>query len=224
MVLLIIIGSLLCNVLIAWATLHKPFLQPPGQSLSLPPPQNKNKWVHPVIFEPQPKIQLTQSSYKVTSFLNFQPFLKGFQSVYQYLEDLIKDLNNPRYFQRLIYPVKTFQITPLSNESTIQTFFNMVTCQNNPYGCKSKLKFEQYKLEIQYTDKMFHAIYRKFLTAIDHIDYHPSQIQNTTRVKGSEEYDAHGYYHSYVTTLTISEEIFLDKFLMASHKINPSLH
>ena len=68
----------------------------------------------PVYFEPQPKIQLTQLSYKVTSFLDFQPFLKGFQSVYQYLEDLIKDLNNPGYFQRLIYPVKTFWITPLS--------------------------------------------------------------------------------------------------------------
>ena len=37
-------------------------------------------------------------------------------------------------------------------------------------GGKSKLKFEQYKLEIQYISKVFHAIYRKFLTAIDHID------------------------------------------------------
>ena len=71
---------------------------------------------------------------------------------------------------------------------------------------------------------MFHAIYRKFLTAIDHIDYHPSQIQNTTRVKRSKEYDACGYYHCYVRTLTTSEEIFLDKFLTALHKINPSLH
>ena len=128
----ILIGSLLCNVLLAWATLHKSFLPPPGHSLSSPPPQNQNKWVHPVIFEPQPKIQLTMSSCKVTSFLDFQPFLKGFQSVYQYLEDLMKDLNNPRYFQRLIYLVKTFWITPLSNESTIQEFFNLVTCQNNP--------------------------------------------------------------------------------------------
>ena len=101
----------------------------------------------------------------------------------------MKDLNNPGYFQRLIYPVKTFQITPLLNKSTIQKFFNSVTCQNNPYGCKSKLKFEQYKLEICYIEKVFHAIYRKFLTAIDHIDYHPSQIQNTTRVKRSKEYD-----------------------------------
>ena len=98
MVPLFLIGSLLCNVLLAWDTLHKPLLPPPGQSLSSPPPQNKNKWVHPVIFERQPKIQLTQSSYKVTSFLDFQPFLKGFQSVNQYLEDLTKDLNNPGYF------------------------------------------------------------------------------------------------------------------------------
>ena len=99
----------------------------PWTSLILTPPQNKNEWVHPVIFEPQQKIQLTQSYYKVTSFLDFQPFLKGFESVNQYLEDLIKDLNNPGYFQRLIYPVKTFHITPLSNESTIQMFFSLVT-------------------------------------------------------------------------------------------------
>ena len=66
--------------------------------------------------------------------------------------------------------------------------------------------------------------YRKFLTAIDHIDYHSSQIQNTTRTKRSEEHDVYGYYHSYVRILPTSEEIFLDKFLMALHKINPSLH
>ena len=71
---------------------------------------------------------------------------------------------------------------------------------------------------------MFHAIYRKFLTAIDHIDHHPLQIQNATRVKRNEEYDVHGYYRSYIRTLTPSEEIFLDKFLIALYKINPSLH
>ena len=60
----------------------------PGQLLSLPPPQNKNKWVHPVIFEPQPMIQLTRSSYKVPSFLDFQPYLEGFKAIYHYLENL----------------------------------------------------------------------------------------------------------------------------------------
>ena len=71
MVPLAIIGYLMCNVLLAWATLHQPYISAPKQALSLPLPQNKNEWIHSVIFEPQLKIQLTQSSYKVTSFLKF---------------------------------------------------------------------------------------------------------------------------------------------------------
>ena len=49
-------------------------------------------------------------------------------------------------------------------------------------------------------------------------------LHNTTTVKRSKEYDAHGYCHSYVRILTTSEEIFLENFLMALYKINPSLH
>ena len=115
-------------------------------------------------------------------------------------------------------------ITPLLNGSLIHKYFNTKLCTFNPFSCTSKLKIEQYKLEIQYIDKVFHATYRKFLTAIDHIDYHPSQVQNTSRTKRSEDYAVHGYYHSYTRTLTPSEEIFLDKFLIALQRINPSLH
>ena len=40
---------------------------------------------------------------------------------------------------------------------------------------------------------MFHVTHKKFLTAIDHIDYHPSRIQNnTTRTKRSVLYDMYG--------------------------------
>ena len=44
------------------------------------------------------------------------------------------------------------------------------------------MKFEQFHIEINYVYKVFHAIYKKFLTVIDHIDYHPSQqvTANTT--------------------------------------------
>ena len=50
---------IMCNVLLAWATLQQPYIP---KTLSSPPPQNKNKWVHSIIFEPQLKIQLTRSS------------------------------------------------------------------------------------------------------------------------------------------------------------------
>ena len=127
--------------------------------------------------------------------------MKGFHTVYQYLEDFKKDLNNPKYIQRLVYENAPVQITPLSNETLIHKYFNTELCRFYPFACTSKLKIEQNKLEIQYVDKVFHATYRKFLIAIDHIDYHPSQVQNTTRTKRSEEYAVHGYYHSYTRTL-----------------------
>ena len=89
MALLMLLGYVMCNVLLAWAMLQQPYL---SKTLSSPPPQNPNNWVHSVIFELQPKIQLTCSSYKVTSFLDFQPFIHAFQSVNNYLDNLWADI------------------------------------------------------------------------------------------------------------------------------------
>ena len=113
------------NILLAWAMIQQPYM---SKTLSSPPPQNKNDWVHSVIFEPQPKMQLTRSSYKITSFLDFQPFLQGFQSVDNYIKDLIVDIDNPTYFGRLISPFHDVSITPLSNESNIIKFLKSPQC------------------------------------------------------------------------------------------------
>ena len=87
------------------------------------------------------------------------------------------------------------------------------------------MKFEQYRIESQYVYKVFRAIYKKFLTAIDHINYHPSQQHNAnaTRVKRSEMYTLHGQYHMQTRKLTPSEENFLEAFMKALYKINPVL-
>ena len=86
------------------------------------------------------------------------------------------------------------------------------------------MKFEKFKWKIHYIIKVFCATYRKFLTAIDHIDYHPSQMQsNMTRTKRSVTYDTYGQYHSPTKSLTPSEEEFLNAFMKALYKINPSL-
>ena len=135
-------------------------------------------------------MQLTHSSYKITSFLDFQPFLQGFQSVDAYIRNLMKDIANPTYFRRLVAP---FHDTPFifgTNESNVMKFLKSPGCAARPYACHSKLKFDQYNLEIQYIYKVFCAIYKKFLTSIDHIDYHPSQQhhKNITRVKRSDLY------------------------------------
>ena len=87
------------------------------------------------------------------------------------------------------------------------------------------MKFEKFKWEIHYIIKVFHATYKKFLTAIDHIDYHPTQMQsNVTRTKRSVTYDIYGWYHSPTKMLMPSEENFLNAFMKALYRINPSLH
>ena len=87
----------------------------------------------------------------------------------------MKDIANPAYFRRLVAP---FHDTPFifgTNKSNVMQFLKSPGCTDHPYACCSKLKFDQFNLEIQYIYKVFHAIYKKFLTTIDHIDYHPSQ-------------------------------------------------
>ena len=143
-----------------------------------------------------------------------------------YIKNLITDITNHDYFQRLIAPFHDIQVTPLSTHDTIRTFLSSPECHSCLHACQAKMKFEQFCIEINYVYKVFHAIYKKFLTAIDHIDYHPSQqvTANTTRVKRSSMYIHDGQYHSHIRRLTPSEENFLDAFLKALYKINPSLH
>ena len=222
MVLLMLLGYLMCNVLLAWATLQQPHL---SKTLSSPPPRNPNNWIHSVIFEPQLKIQLTRLSYKVTSFLDFQPFINGFQSVNNYLDNLWTDIQDPYYFRYSFVPIAHINIDPTINNSHIENFLNSCACAQCPYSCQAKMQFEKFKWEIHYIIKVFHATYKKFLTAIDHIDYHPSQIQsNITRTKRSVTYDIHGHYYSPTKPLAPSEENFLNAFMEALYKINPSLH
>ena len=96
---MIMLYGIVClgNILLTWATLQQPYM---SKTLSAPLPQNKNDWVHSVIFEPQPKMLLTCSTYKITSFLDFQPFLQGFQTVDTFIKDLMVDIANPAYFKK----------------------------------------------------------------------------------------------------------------------------
>ena len=122
-------------------------------------------------------------------------------------------------------PIAHINIDPTTNDSHIERFMKSRMCVQCPYACQVKMKFEKFRWEIHYIKKMFQAIYKKFLTAIDHIDYHPSQMQsNTSRTKRSTIYNVYGYYHSPTKILTPSEESFLTAFMEALYKINPSLH
>ena len=72
-------------VLIEVAQAEQPIFVPSATGLSDAPPENKQDWLHPVIFEPQNKIQLTHSTYQVTTlrFLSFYEWFQQHTELYQ---------------------------------------------------------------------------------------------------------------------------------------------
>ena len=157
--------------------------------------------------------------------MDFQLFIKGFQTVGSYLDQLWADIHDPVHLQYLYVPIAQWPIDPTVNDSHIASFLKSRICAHHPYECQAKLKFEKFKWEIHYIIKIFHTTYQKFLNAIDHIEYHPSQTQNNkTRTKRSVMYETYRYYHSPTKILTPSEENFLTTFMEALSRINLSLH
>ena len=81
--------------------------------LSDAPPENKQDWLHPVIFEPQNKIQLTHSTYQATNFLDFAPFMNGFKNVQTYIKSFRADVANPAYFAKIKHKSTNTGSSPL---------------------------------------------------------------------------------------------------------------
>ena len=63
-------------VLIVVPQVEQPMLVSSATELSDTPPENRQEWLHPVIFEPQNKIQLTHFMYQVTTFFRICTFCK----------------------------------------------------------------------------------------------------------------------------------------------------
>ena len=81
-------------------------------------------------------------------------------------------------------------------------------------------------MEINYLDDLFNVVYQKVLNAIDHIEYH-STLQNEpsseTRSKHSIFFTMTGFYNTFDCRLSPTEELFLDKLLMALENMNSTI-
>ena len=81
-------------------------------------------------------------------------------------------------------------------------------------------------MEINYLDELFSVVYRKFLNTIDHIKYHPTlqdEMSSKTRSKCSIFFSETGLYNTFGCKLSPTEELFLDKLLMALENMNSTI-
>ena len=93
--------------------LEQPVFVSSAAELSDALPKNKQDWLHPVIFEPQNKIQLTRSTYQVTTFLDIAPFMNGFRNVQNYIKNFKADVSNPAYFSKIKHKSTNMGSSPL---------------------------------------------------------------------------------------------------------------
>ena len=226
-------NMLMWVALLAIVALSSKLLSDPNQftpvddKLSEPPPENKQNWTHPMIFKPKPKIRLTQSSYQVTMFLDFAPYVNGFNKVKKYVEDYLKDLQNPAYFEGIKHVSTNTGPSPLLDDQDFVAFQSSYYCQCLPFASSTQLKIDWYLLEIEYLFNLFSATYCKFLNATDHIDFHPSNVATNgslDHIKHTAWLNYNGYYHPSPSSLTPSEEKLVDCLLAVLEGMNPKLH
>ena len=116
--------------------------------------------------------------------------------------------------------------SPLLDEQDLEAFMQLAYCQQLPYACMKRLKIDRFLMEIDYLDNLFDVVKRKFLNAIDHIEYHPTlqdESPSDTRGKHSICFSETGYYNTSDRRLTLTEELFLNKLLAALESMNSTL-
>ena len=81
-------------------------------------------------------------------------------------------------------------------------------------------------MDIDYLDELFDVVYRKFLNAIDYIEYHPTlQDKSSSEARGKcfILFSETGSYSTFSRHLMPTEELFLDKLLVALENMNSTL-
>ena len=173
--------------------------------------------IEPVIFEPQRKIKLSRSTYKVTSYVDFKPYKQSFKQFGQYIGKFLVDLSDPHYVSTL-YNAGRYEGDPLIRRGAgAKTFFTETTCRQLTYKCRVQNQFIQLKREAAKINQIYLETYRKYLRAIDHMEFHPTlgrtKTESTIRLKrqpnGKNQTEKASQYTNQMEGLTKEDKLML---------------
>ena len=143
--------------------------------------------IEPVIFEPQRKIRLSRSTFKVTSYVDFKPYKQAFKQFGQYMGRFLVDLRDPHYISTLYNAGRHEDDALIRRGAGVKTVFTEITCRESNYKCRVQNQFIQLKKEAIKINQIYLETYKKFLKAIDHMEFHPTlgrtKTESTIRLK-----------------------------------------
>ena len=123
----------------------------------------------PVIFEPIRNIRLSRATYKVTSYINFDPYLTNFNKFGRYLSAFKRDLQNENKMGSLMKLEPTYKLRGYEWDCTqkeLSKFGNI--------RCRFYRQYLRMLTEVDVIADLFGSVHQRFLAAIDHLDYYPS--------------------------------------------------
>ena len=130
--------------------------------------------MEPVIFEPQKKMRLSRSTYKVNSYIEFKPYKEPFKQFRQYMVRFLKDIHNPHYVGNLYNINRPKGSPPVKLAQSDKLHFGTPTCKQVTYKCRIQNQYTQLRKEAFKLDSMYKSAHEKFLRAIDHMEFHPT--------------------------------------------------
>ena len=130
--------------------------------------------VEPVIFEPQRKIKLSRSTYKVNSYVDFQPYKETFKQFGFHLNKFVIDLHNPHYVSTLYNVDRPEGEPPIQIGTNVKRQFGTLNCRQATYRCRIQNQYLQLRREAMKINSIYRSTHEKFLKAIDHMEFHPT--------------------------------------------------
>ena len=97
--------------------------------------------VEPMIFEPQRKIRLSRSTYKVNSYIDFKPYKETFKQFGYYMARFLKDIHGPHYvgnFYNINRPKGAPVVQIGENE---KNHFGTFACKQATYKCRTQSQY-----------------------------------------------------------------------------------
>ena len=148
----------------------------------------------PVIFEPIRNIKFSRSVYKITSFLDFSPYVNFFAKYHKYISDFLKDMQDVDKVKMIRDPTQVFHgkrevlwryfPTVLTNmsckdpsvfEGNEQKFYYqwfVTTCLNRQH-------YEHMLEEVKYIHKVFKQVRETFFQAINHARNESQEVEES---------------------------------------------
>ena len=167
-----------------------------------------------VQFEPLAHIRLSRSTYKVTTFIEFKPYIDSFKNFHQYLQLFLEDMADPKKVSGFSYLMSRHLDLPEEEEDLMSHILTEHACEKshdeicsdpeNRYGggrdlgkpecirqmqiiCRARLQFSAIVNATHYIKEAFNQTAEEFLSVIDHLETEAEEEDPEIRMRHNDK-------------------------------------